>query len=202
MAWRFYLSLKGSGASPTARREPLLRLFDRVDLACVALDLADTPPGERQHLIEALAPTVQDRGCALVLAGAPADRLAALIAATGADGLCIAIPASADRSPIPAARRHVGRDSMVLGAAGLSRHAAMLAAEDGADAVVLGSPGALDETLELVGWWADVMAVPCVATGLNDGAAVRDAIAAGADFIDLGDVEWWTAAAVNDLASP
>lgn len=202
MAWRFYLSLKGSGASLATHREPLVRLFDRVDLACVALDLADTPVDERRSLIETFAPIIQDRDCALVLSGAPADRLAALIATTGADGLCIEIPALAEHSPIPAARRHVGRDAMLLGAAGLSRHAAMVAAEDGADAVVLGGPGALDDTLNLVGWWAEVMSVPCVATGLSDGAAVRAAMAVGADFVDLGDLEWWTASAVDDLPVP
>ena len=201
MAWRFYLSLRGPGPALAARRADLLRLLGQVDLACVALDLADTPEGERRNLVETLAPVVQDPGCALVLAGAQPDRLAGLIAATGADGLCIDVPAAAERSPVPAVRRHLGRDAMVLGAAGLSRHAAMLAAEDGADAVVLGVPGALDDTLELVAWWAEVMAVPCVATGLADGDAVKAAFAAGADFVDLGDLEWWTAGAVDALPS-
>ena len=47
----------------------------------------------------------------------------------------------------------------------------------------------VEETLEWVGWWAEIFTVPCVAfaPSLTD---VGPLAAAGADFVALGDALW------------
>jgi thiamine-phosphate pyrophosphorylase len=71
----------------------------------------------------------------------------------------------------------------------------MSAGEAGADYVMFGEPRPdgwtppLAETLDRVGWWAEIFETPCVAF-----AATLDAVAplaaVGADFVALGDAVW------------
>src|SRR6476660_8186301 len=77
----------------------------------------------------------------------------------------------------------------------VTRHDAMLAAEQGADYVMFGDPDvegrrpALPAIEERVAWWAEVFEIPCVgyAASLGD---IAPLVAAGADFIALGDFLW------------
>jgi thiamine-phosphate pyrophosphorylase len=77
----------------------------------------------------------------------------------------------------------------------MTRHDAMLAAEQGADYVMFGEPDTTDarpsfEAIEeRIAWWAEVFESPCVgyAASLGD---VAPLVAAGADFIALGDFLW------------
>jgi thiamine-phosphate pyrophosphorylase len=84
----------------------------------------------------------------------------------------------------------------IVGAGDLRlRDDAMSAGEAGADYVMFGEPRPdgwtppLAETLERVGWWAEIFETPCVAF-----AATLDAVAplaaVGADFVALGDAVW------------
>lgn len=112
----------------------------------------------------------QERNVAALLDGNPelADRF-------GADGVHLA-----DAADYAAARSLLG-DSAIVGVhCGLSRHAAMLAAEAGADYV------SFDADLDLVAWWAEIMVVPVVAELGNDFARAAEFAAAGADFVVPG----------------
>jgi thiamine-phosphate pyrophosphorylase len=112
----------------------------------------------------------QSRDIAALLDGDPelAQRL-------GADGVHLSDPADYAQ-----ARRLLGDQAIVGVYCGSSRHAAMLAAEAGADYV------AFDADLELVAWWAEVMVVPVVVELGDDIARAGEFAAAGADFLAPG----------------
>src|SRR5262249_54416414 len=83
-----------------------------------------------------------------------------------------------------------------VGAGGLvTRHDAMLVAEQGADYVMFGEPLAGGErpakaaVEDRVAWWAEVFEIPCVgfAASVED---VAPLVAAGVDFVALGDFLW------------
>ena len=67
------------------------------------------------------------------------------------------------------ARRLLGPDRIVGAACGLSRHAAMVAGEAGADYVMFGAldevPRPAGELFELVAWWNELFVLPCAAAG-------------------------------------
>ncbi len=158
------------------------------DVAAVLLRLA---PSDERTLInraKALAAVVQDAGAALVL-----DGHADLVARAGADG--------AHLSDIGAFTEAIEilKPERIAGCGGLAtRHDAMLAAEQGADYVMFGEPGAgghrpsLAAIEERVAWWAEVFEAPCVAYA-GTLAEVAPLAKAGADFIALGDSVWSTA---------
>jgi thiamine-phosphate pyrophosphorylase len=178
----------------------LTAALEAADVAAVVLRLA---PGDERTLInriKALAPLCQQREVALLVEG-HAD----LVARGGADGVHatgIAAFGEALESLKP---------ERIVGCGGLStRHDAMLAAEQGADYVMFGEPDAHDvrpafaQVEERVAWWAELFEAPCVAyaASLDE---VAPLVAAGADFIALG--EWaWSAeticAAANALRLP
>ncbi len=103
------------------------------------------------------------------------DGNAELAERLGADGVHLAADA-----PYAAARRVLGDQAIVGVHCGLSRHAAMLAADAGADYV------AFDADLELVAWWAEVMVVPVVVELASGLARAVEFAAAGADFVLAG----------------
>ncbi|HZD90657.1 MAG TPA: thiamine phosphate synthase, partial [Pseudolabrys sp.] len=75
------------------------------------------------------------------------------------------------------------------------RHDCMLVAEQGADYAMFGRPDstgrrpAIEAIEERVGWWAELFELPAVAyaESLDE---IAPLIAAGADFIALGDWLW------------
>ena len=103
-----------------------------------------------------------------------------LAAELGADGVHLD-KADAD---IAAARRLIGPDR-ILGVSGHhSRHAAIEAAELGADYVALAADP------DLIAWWDDLMVVPSVAMGDVTLAGCAALAEAGADFIAAGAAVW------------
>ncbi len=59
----------------------------------------------------------------------------------------------------------------------------MAAGEAGADFVAF-------DALDLLAWWAATMVVPCLARGAVTLETMPDIVAAGADFIAVGDAVW------------
>jgi thiamine-phosphate pyrophosphorylase len=172
------------------------------DVAAVLVRLA---PGDERSLInriKELAPVAQRHDAALIL-----DGHADLVARSGADGAHLT-GADALAEALPALK-----PDRIAGCGRLdTRHDAMLAAEQGADYVMFGEPdahghrSAFDLIEERVAWWAEVFEAPCVAYagGLED---VAPLVAAGADFVALGDWVWRdpaanVAAAMRDLRLP
>ena len=151
------------------------------DVAAVLLRLPDADERSLINLVKKIAPVVQHRDAALLLAGRDD-----IVARSGADG--------AHLGNVDALRDAVARlkPKSIAGVGGLhTRHDAMTAGEAGADYVMFGDPDeagnrpSFDAIIDRVGWWAEVFEVPCVAY-----AARLDEIdalaAAGADFVAVG----------------
>jgi thiamine-phosphate pyrophosphorylase len=162
----------------------LARTLDQtLDAADVAALLLRLPQAEDDALVDhvkQIAPVVQARHVALLLDGHPH-----LVGRTGADGAHLAgIDALLTALPML-------KPDRIAGAGGLeTRHDAMVAAERGADYVMLGEPGAARPPLEVISeriaWWAEVFEIPCVgyADHLDE---VGPLATAGADFVALGE---------------
>ena len=149
------------------------------------LRLAEADERTLINRIKALAPAVQDKGAALLLAGR-----ADLVARGGADGAHLSGIAEFTVA------LETLKPERIAGAGGLaSRHDAMLAAEQGADYVMFGEPDPTGKcpvfaaVEERVGWWAEVFEIPCV--GYSESLeTILPLVAAGADFVALGDAVW------------
>lgn len=166
--------------------EALARFDAALDAAACAAVLLVAPPGHALDL-QSAAPMIaraQRRGSAAVLWGEPG-----LAGALGADGAHL--PWSGDvLKAYEEARGHLGASRIVGADAGRSRDAAMRLAEAGADYVSFGWPGrvaGVDEDvardLDLVGWWADLFEIPCVAFGAASPDEARAYARAGANFV-------------------
>lgn len=140
----------------------LAAVLDAAPVACLRLPASPEAAG--------LLRIAQARDVAVLLDDNPelAERL-------GADGVHLA-----DGADYAAARRLLGTQNIVGVHCGASRHAAMLAADAGADYV------AFDPELDLVSWWAEMMVVPVVAELGRDLARAAEFAVAGADFVSAG----------------
>src|ERR1700722_2003793 len=170
---------------PVERPAVVMDVADAIastDVAAVLLRLADADERSLINLVKEIAPAVQRRDVALILA----DR-DDIVARSGADG--------AHLSNVEALKEAVSRlkPKSIAGPGGLyTRHEAMEAGQAGADYVMFGEPDAagqrpsFEAVLDRVEWWAEVFEVPCVAY-----AARLDEIpalaGAGADFVAVGE---------------
>lgn len=172
-------------ADPSRFMHQLTAALEAGDVAAVLLRLADVDERTSINCAKALAPAVQSKDAALLLDGRPD-----LVARAGADG--------AHLTGVAAFSNAVGdlKPERIVGVGGLvSRHDAMLVAEQGADYVMFGEPTADGEgpakaaIEDRLAWWAEVFEIPCVgfAASIED---VAPLVAAGADFIALGDFLW------------
>jgi thiamine-phosphate pyrophosphorylase len=152
------------------------------DVAAVLLRLADGDERTLIKLVKEIAPAVQRRDVALILA----DR-DDIVARSGADG--------AHLGNVEALKEAVSRlkPKNIAGAGGLhTRHDAMQAGEAGADYVMFGEPDAagnrpsFEAVVDRVEWWAEVFEIPCVAYAgrLEEIPALAGA---GADFVAIGE---------------
>ena len=156
------------------------------DVASALARLAPGAEGDAKRIVARLVDSAAAADVALLV-----ESDARLSVRAGADGAHVAgvgpelLQALASLQP----ERIVGVGHLRL------RDDAMSAGEAGADYVMFGEPRpdgwtpSLAETLERVGWWAEIFETPCVAF-----AATLDAVAplaaVGADFVALGDAVW------------
>jgi thiamine-phosphate pyrophosphorylase len=151
------------------------------DVAAVLLRLVDADERSLINLVKEIAPAVQRRDVALILA----DR-DDIVARSGADG--------AHLGNVEALKEAVSRlkPKSIAGAGGLhTRDEAMQAGEAGADYVMFGEPDtaghrpSFDAVIDRVEWWAELFEVPCVAYAarLEEISALAGA---GADFVAVG----------------
>jgi thiamine-phosphate pyrophosphorylase len=89
-----------------------------------------------------------------------------------------------------AAREALGKGGMIGVDAGISRHAAMVVAEAGADYVGFGAPPHLKDRdkararrEDLVAWWAPLFEIPCVAFDVESVEEAQRLAASGVDFV-------------------
>jgi thiamine-phosphate pyrophosphorylase len=172
-------------ADPSPFSDQLASALDAGDVAAVLLRLAEADERTLINRVKALVPAVQEKGVALLLAGR-----ADLAARGGADGAHLSGIAEFTVA------LETLKPERIAGAGGLaSRHDAMLAAEQGADYVMFGEPDPTGKcpvfaaVEERIGWWAEVFEIPCVGySGTLE--TISPLVAAGADFIALGDAVW------------
>lgn len=177
-------------ADAAAFAPQLAAALEAADVAAVLLRLASGDERTLINRVKELAPVCQQHDAAFVLEG-HAD----LVARGGADGAHLT-----DVSAFAEALDTL-KPERIAGCGGLeTRHDAMLAAEQGADYVMFGEPDArgrrpaFDAIEERVAWWAEVFEAPCVAfAGSID--EIGPLVAAGADFVALGDWIWTDAVA-------
>ena len=115
---------------PAGLANQLAEALGAADIAAVLLRLPETDDGARVNHVKAIAPTVQNKGAALLLDGHPE-----LAARAGADGSHL--------SGIDALKSAIAtlKPALIAGCGGLeTRHDAMVAAETGADYVMFGDP--------------------------------------------------------------
>jgi thiamine-phosphate pyrophosphorylase len=169
-------------ADPAAFSGALTAALGAGDVAAVLLRLAAADERTLINRAKVLSPIVQNKGAALLIAGH-----AEIAARAGADG--------AHLTGIEALQAALGslRPARIAGCGGLTtRHDAMLAAEAGADYVMLGEPDArnrrpsFDAILERVEWWAEVFEIPCVGFAATF-EEIEKLAAAGSDFVAAGD---------------
>jgi thiamine-phosphate pyrophosphorylase len=89
-------------------------------------------------------------------------------------------------------RRLLGEEKSIGVSCVLSRHEAMLMAEDGADYIAFGEfglPGDADaaEVADMIEWWAEIFEVPCVAWAREDYSEdeLRGIVEAGPDYLSV-----------------
>lgn len=140
--------------------------------------------GARQESLRGLVESAKRLNLAVLIAD-DVD----LAAALGADGVHIA----ADQRRLAEAKAKLGADKIVGASCLPTRHEAMVMGEGGADYIAFGErwvDGQRDAELlaGMIGWWAAIFELPCVAwLGAGDAADEAGALAkAGADFIAVG----------------
>ena len=165
--------------------DDLATALNAADIAAVLVRLAE---GEERALIEridALRILIQSNGAALLLDGRPE-----LVARAQADGAHLS-GIEAFQAAAPGLK-----PKYIAGCGALAtRHDAMLAGELGADYVLFGEPERdgqrprFEAVLERVGWWAQVLTIPCVgyAANLDEVEALAQA---GADFVAVDETIW------------
>jgi len=178
---RLYL-LRAPLAEPGAILDQLKTVLTATDVAAVLLRLAPADDRALINRIKALAPTVQDSGAALLI-----DERIDLVARAGADG------AHLNGSVALLSAVSTLKPQRIVGAGRLpTRHDAMLAAEAGADYVMLGEPDSdgyrpsLPAVVERVAWWSELFEIPCVAYAERFDE-MGELCTAGADFIAIGE---------------
>lgn len=181
---RLYL-LTPQLADAAAFAAPLKDTLAVADVAAVLLRLQEADERTLINHAKALAPAVQGAGAALLL-----DGHADLVARAGADGVHLTGLDDFD----DALERL--KPERIVGLGGLaSRHECMVAAERGADYVLFGRPDAdgrrppFEAVEERLTWWAELLELPCVAYADNLDE-IAPLVAAGADFVALGDWLW------------
>ena len=166
------------------------------DVACLLLQLSDASDDELRDAINAVMPVCHQHDVALVVYGR-----AHIAAELNADGVHV------EADQCKQARALVGADRIVGVTSARSRHAAMDAAEAGADFVAFAPDGnttdaddtgddeaEIFEQGDIIRWWQDLIEVPCVALGPDmNGLSLVDCkhfAELGADFVGVGDIVW------------
>jgi len=172
---QFILPMPAAAALPAGLRDALL---ERTEPACLVAF------GDDGRMDRLLVEAAHRLGIPVLLAlSEEAPRQ------VGADGVYL-LDTSVSPAELAGWRDMLGEDGMLAVFCGTSRHAAMDAAEAGADVIAFG--GDPSEVLDLVEWWAGLMEVPCIAAGAATAEQAAALARAGADFV-MADPGAWDA---------
>ncbi len=131
-------------------------------------------------------------------------KLQALGLAVLADGAtevkCDGVHLNAAEDDVAQARQALGKDNIVGAFCGASRHAAMQAAEDGADYIAL-SQNTYAPGEPIIGWWSDLFEIPCVAFDPVEGEKLDTLLPQKPDFIRPSDAMWASAQEAQRIVS-
>ncbi|MDH3594139.1 MAG: thiamine phosphate synthase [Rhodospirillales bacterium] len=181
-ACRLYLVLPSglaAGDAPEAVAGQLATALEAGEVACVLLRTGRLDDRAALRAARALGPVAQARDVAFLVEDRPE-----IARESGADGVHL----SGGEAAVARLRETIGPEAIVGVSCGVSRHAAMLAGEAGADYVAF--EGEEAELKDLLDWWQGLMTLPCVALG---GVTLENAAAlarAGADFLALEEAVW------------
>lgn len=170
---------------------PLLEAaLDAGDVASVLLLLAVDDDVAAAKIVKKLAPLMQERGVALLVADDPQ-----LALRCDADGVHIRGSGTTFERALDDSIALM-KPERIVGAAPLrTKHDAMTAAEKDVDYLLFGQPAvkpnglSAAEILERVAWWSEIFTVPGVGYAQRL-AEVAGLAAAGADFVALGEAVW------------
>lgn len=165
-------------------------VIDCLRAACEAGDVASL------LLPAALAKDVtgpaQALGVAVIVSGEARDA-----ARHGADGVQV----DAVTDDVADAREALGKERFIGAYAGTSRHAAMEAAEAGADYVAFDQNGPSVGGLPIIQWWAEVMEIPCVAFSPVAAEDLDILLPQKPDFIRPSDAMWQDAGTARRIVT-
>ncbi len=113
----------------------------------------------------------------------------AVLANGNTDAKCDGVHLDALVDDVALARRALGKDVIVGAFCAASRHVAMQAAEDGADYVAL-SQNTYTPSEPIIGWWADLFEIPCVAFDPTELEKLDILLPQKPDFIRPPDAMW------------
>ena len=183
---RLYLITPPLAKAPDLPPE-LREVLEAGDIACLLVKIAAPDAAIARQIVQAVNEIAQPLGCAVLVEG---DKNLAVRA--NADGMHFARgldPSLGDAI----ASLQPGR---IVGVGGIKgRDDAMTAGEAGVDYLMLGEPTQdgyvppVGQTIDFVGWWAEIFNVPCVAYArlLGDIPALCKA---GADFVAMSGAVW------------
>ena len=180
-----------------------LRATGTADVACLAaaIEAADVasllivPDAQGEHgraegMARDLLTHAQEHGVAVVVA-----EDVALARRIRADGVEVG-----DIAAYREARQALGRDAIV-GVRCVARHAAMEAAEAGADYVAFPSDPDPASEDSLIAWWSPLFTVPCVAADPAKPEEAAILARAGADFVRPSDRMWESPEAAREICA-
>ena len=124
----------------------------------------------------------------------------AVLAAGATELKCDGVHLDALEDDVKLARQALGKESIVGAFCGASRHAAMQAAEDGADYIAL-SQNTYTPSEPIIGWWADLFEVPCVAFDPVESDKLDILLPQKPDFIRPSDAMWISPGEAQRLVS-
>jgi thiamine-phosphate pyrophosphorylase len=170
---------------PSQLAASLAGVLAAADVAAVLLRLKSVDQRTMISCVKALAPAIQAAGAAALLEGN-----VEMVARSGADGAHLTGIAALEEA-LPSLK-----PDRIAGVGGLTtRHDSMAAGEAGADYVLFGERDAkgqrpsIEAIAERLQWWAELFEPPCIGFAESREEA-REFVAAGADFVLVGDFIW------------
>jgi thiamine-phosphate pyrophosphorylase len=171
-----------SELSPAELERKLRQALEGGDVASLVLPCYGLHEAAFQSLAERIVPIAQEAGVAVMIAGD--TRIAARVKADG-------VHVESGKQALADAIDRL-QDKMMVGAGGIkTRDEALELGETRPDYIFFGrfgydnTPEPHPRNLNLAGWWADMIEIPCIVLGGSHVDSVETVAATGAEFVAL-----------------